>query len=258
MTVIFRQSTVDISNMVLSKRKRSASFDSAEILVSLNKRPRSPTLIKKSVVFDMSQNTTGVTDGIVIESDEDLLGVVGVDYYLEINNVLDKSSLWFSADELYEIRLREAEVVKSHRLNQYYTEQIAVVLSEAVRSIRKKTASTTASTSAASSLPLFKDSAEFLANSPARGLECQVVPCMRQRRHQVRTTFLKSQASLRRWTAPNDDATSSAITKRITPALQQQALSEHYQQLSRPSQRVAQLLGEGDARMAKQLLTVSA
>ena len=229
-------------------RKRSASCESAEMLVdvdspccSSNKRPRTPT--KKSVRFDMSQNTilsTAITMDYCSEDATDADSMDCDNTVVDSDTTIthkDKSNLWFSYEDLQDIRLREANVVKIHRFSEDYMEEVASLLGEACSSMK----ATIQQKQAAVDIHV---STEFLAKSAARGLECQIMPCIRQRRKQVVATFLKSQTSLQQWKAPQDG-------RHFTPDFQQQALSEHYQKLARPAQLLAQLLAAGDARVAQ-------
>ncbi|CAB9518075.1 expressed unknown protein [Seminavis robusta] len=150
-------------------RKRSSSAICCPIMFrSSNKRARTTTCTtsttcskqKKSVRFDMAQNTTEVVDRTHHDTD----------------------TLWFSAQELSKIRHREAHVLHNHRSSDYYVHQITQLLGMACHS------TTTSTTSVA-----IKDAISFVSSSTARGLEKEAVACVRQRRKQVIRTFLQSQ-----------------------------------------------------------------
>jgi hypothetical protein len=205
-------------------RKRSSSIcssESSEIFVeesSCKKSRRS-----KAVSFDLSHNTTSAPHYM----DEDV----------------DDITLWFSPNELYFIRVREAKIIKEARCSDEYIDQVSCLLELACATIQpanelklnNEGSDEDSFASDASSI----EAPMWISNSPARGLEREMLPCFRQRRKEAIRSFLKSQMALQSWRCPEG--------RGFSPDFQQRALSEYYQKLSRPAAYLAQLLGEGDA-----------
>ena len=234
---------------------------------SCHKRPRNALALpkqqqqqqqqqpKKAVRFDLFQNTSASTQFVLLaEEPQDTSWDTNnhknarcEDDNAELQDtstVLDRSLLWFSPEDLYDIRLREANVVKIRRFCDDYLQEVASLLGSAI-----STAGANKPTASPSSVPTIvpppaavEQHSDYLASSPARGLESQIMPCMRQRRKQVVTTFLKSQTSLSHYQRQEGG-------RSFPTDLRQRALSEHYQRLARPAQLVAQWLAAGDARV---------
>lgn len=76
-----------------------------------------------------------------------------------------------------------------------------------------------------------------LAKSSCRGLERDMMPCLRERRKQVRSSVLQHQKELKNRMAGDGTMDGEASS----------LLASHYQTLSAPDVRLAQLLGRGDA-----------
>ena len=85
------------------------------------------------------------------------------------------------------------------------------------------------------------DSPVWVANSPARGLERDIVQGFKQRKRRVVRKVLQSQQDLK--TARHD------VTGELATADQKtRLLSKQYQKWSHPMVRFAQLIAEGDAQ----------
>ena len=244
--------TTTIPSIQRSSRKRTFLAD-----VSCHKRPRNALALlkqqqqeKKTVRFDLFQNTCASTHFCLLEEPDHAFeshnnntsrdaSCYDNDAELQDCHVLDRGLLWFSPEDLYDIRLREANIVKIHRFCDDYQHTAASMLGLAISCAKPPTAATAAASCDA--VQANNNNSEHyyytLATSPARGLESQIMPCMRQRRKQVVTTFLKSQTSLSLY---------RPLT--LNADLRQRALSEHYQKLARPALLVAQWLAAGDAR----------
>ena len=149
---------------------------------------------------------------------------------------------WFSADELHEIRLREARLVGTYRHHDdYYQEQSMGLLSAAASNANSLTQTQA-------------QQAMFVAGNAARGLESQIIPCIRQRKKQALQAFFKSQHALQQWRGYDPN---TRVVCQLTPELQRQALSDHYHKLAAPAVRLAQLLAQGDAIAISGLTTTT-
>jgi hypothetical protein len=132
-------------------------------------RTVSPPVGKKTVRFDMDQNTT-----------------VQVPCCSTPNPNSDP--LWLSVQELHEIRHREATVLHRDCLrNDIYLDQITILLGMACNAPSVENLPRGAAATALS----------IVCNSPARGLEKEAMSCVRQRRRAVIQTFLKSQLAVK-------------------------------------------------------------
>lgn len=251
-TSVLHSSTTSIPSTPLQhakvkSHKRAGEGLSLLVDVPCHKRPR-PAIkqTKKAVRFDLFHNSCCSTECVILVEDEDssIKTTSASECWdgaeLEDRTVLNRDQLWFSADDLYKIRLREANIVKIHRFSDDYMEEAASLLGSAVRSVTLGVNTDKQQARA----PTAAEYGYYLAGSAARGLESQIVPCIRQRRKQVVTTFLKSQRSLANYRIPTDGSSFSVDW-------QQRALSEHYQKLAGPAQRVAHWLAAGDALVAR-------
>ncbi|CAB9525417.1 expressed unknown protein [Seminavis robusta] len=88
-----------------------------------------------------------------------------------------------------------------------------------------------------------------LANSPVRGLEREMAPCFRQRKRQVIANVLESQRALREWHQSNNNTDNKDMIDMKGAEL----MAAHYQKLTLPAVRFAQLLAQGDAQVAQRL-----
>ena len=187
-----------------ASRKRSvpslAASNSSDSTSEQQPHKKCRTAPRKSVRFDLSQNTQHASQLPPIDA-----------------LILD--ALWFSHEDLFQIRMREGGVIKVHKFCDYYIHQMTCLLGVACGACEESDDCT----------PQL-----FVAQSPARGLEKEVLPCVRHRRKEVIQTLLRAQRALQKH------------PQKFTPEFQQTALSQHYIRLARPSSRLAQLIAQGD------------
>lgn len=193
--------------LTASTRKRSVTFIAMGD-VQQQQQPQKKRRIasRKSVHFDLSQNKHHASSLTPLDA-----------------SVI--SALWFSPEDLQQIRFREANVIKIHKFCDYYLHQMTCLLGVACGACEDIIDDVTPQL--------------FVASSPARGLEKEVLPCVRHRRKEVIQTLLRSQRALQKH------------PQKFTLEFQQTALSQHYTRLARPATRLAQLIAQGD-RMALQ------
>ena len=224
------------------KHERSASIDSAETLVDTHiddacwKRPRKERRVhfaSQDTTFEFSCNMTTATATSSSTSAS-----------TSTSSTTDNNSkLWFTAQELHDIRKREAHVIYHHKTCSYYVDQVMALLGDACRTAG---GAADGAGAVAGAVSCNNDTSNnylhhnYLAQSMARGLEGQILSCIRQRRKQVLATFLKSQTSLQHYTTKDG--------RHFSKEFQQQTLSEHYQKLAQPAKQVARLLALADAK----------
>jgi hypothetical protein len=201
-------SSTSTSTSTSNKKRRALTMSPSSATHHKKARTVSPSIWKKTVRFDLEQNTT--------------LQLPCTSH----NTPTSSHDLWLSVQELHEIRHREATVLHRHCLrNDIYLDQIAVLLSMACNAptsggiLQAPRATVAAAVS-------------IVCNSPARGLEKEVMACVRQRRKLVIQTFLKSQMAVKAAAPPTD---------------QEATLAHHYIQLARPACRLARWIAQGDA-----------
>jgi len=214
-----------------SRKRRASSCDSScsssssQITVddgcsakrSCNSQRQGTNNTKKSVCFDLSRNTT--QRALLSQEDSD-------------HEAAFVQRCWFSPDELNQVLLREVRIVQTFSASDLYRQQVMQLLSN----VTHQDASTQV-----------EAPHQYVADSPARGLESQIVGCIRVRRKQVVQTFLKSQKGLSAWRGPAEGGSEEVM---LTADFQRHALAEHYQKLSAPAVRLACLLAQGDAHAA--------
>ena len=96
------------------------------------------------------------------------------------------------------------------------------------------------------------DATLALSSSHIRGLERETTVCFRQRKKQVVTNVLKSQASLRSWlqNRHRQDDNIPKMTEKESTEYSSRILATHYHKLAQPASRFARLLGMGDSQYA--------
>lgn len=147
---------------------------------------------------------------------------------VQLPSIASSHDLWLSVQELHQIRHREAKVLHSHCMgNDIYLDQITVLLGMACNAPATGNLQAPSATVAAA--------LSIVCNSPARGLEKEVMSCVRQRRKLVIQTFLKSQI----------------VVKAAHPSDQEAALCHHYRLLARPACRLARWIAQGDALVVR-------
>ena len=87
-----------------------------------------------------------------------------------------------------------------------------------------------------------EDACLALSSSHIRGLERETTACFRQRKKQVVTNVLKSQASLRVWKKNQHEKMNDKDIVEYASRI----LAAHYHKLAQPAGRFARLLGKGD------------
>lgn len=138
------------------------------------------------------------------------------------------ANVWWSGHEMLDIMSREKSAVSVMSFCcDHYTNEVLNVMKAA----RDKTHSVGTATS----------SSIWVANSPARGLERDIVQGFKQRKRQVIRKVLQSQRVLK---AGRHHVTG----QQAPPELRSQVLSTQYQKWCHPMVRFAQVLAEGDAQ----------
>lgn len=138
------------------------------------------------------------------------------------------ANVWWSGHEMLDIMSREKSAVNVMSFCcDHYTNEVLNVMKAA----RDKTHSVGTATS----------SSIWVANSPARGLERDIVQGFKQRKRQVIRKVLQSQRVLK---AGRHHVTG----QQAPPELRSQVLSTQYQKWCHPMVRFAQVLAEGDAQ----------
>jgi len=175
-----------------------------------------------------TDNTTGNSNG----NGKDKQGTIKTHVRLfERVEAEDIANLWWSGEEMFEIMTREKSAISvMSYCCQHYTTQVLCLMKIA----RGKTYMPGMATSE-SSAPL------WVANSPARGLEKDIVQGFKQRKRQVIRKVLESQRVLKsgRHEITGED---------VSADMQSRLLSNQYQKWSDPMVRFAQVLAEGDAQ----------
>lgn len=151
--------------------------------------------------------------------------------YFDRVDAADVANIWWSGREMLEIQSREKSAIGVMSFCcDNYSEQVLNVLKLA----RDKTC-LVGRAAIASEAPL------WVANSPARGLERDIVQGFKQRKRHVVRKVLQSQHDLQ--TVRHD------VTGELATADQKTRLLSHqYQKWSHPMVRFAQVMAEGDAQ----------
>lgn len=200
-----------------SKRKRALC---SEILVHPQEQPALKQPRRQShVTFALEQNQ--ISDKPILEED------------------VDDDQLWFTCDELRQIRVREACIVQNKRNSDHYMEQVSCLLEQVSSEDGTENDTNTNDRDIDDCSDTSLDAPLLIANSEARGLERETLATFRQHRKEAIQSLLKSQDALKRWRGAGD--------KQFSFEFQRRALSEHYQRLTRPSAKFAQLIGQADA-----------
>ena len=151
--------------------------------------------------------------------------------YFDRVEASDVSNIWWSGREMLEIQSREKTAIGVMSFCcDNYTAQVLNVLKLA----RDKTCLVGMAVATS-------DSPLWVANSPARGLERDIVQGFKQRKRQVVRKVLQSQHDLK---TVRHDVTGELAT----PDQKTRLLSHQYQKWSHPMLRFAQVMAEGDAR----------
>lgn len=144
----------------------------------------------------------------------------------------DVANLWWSGEEMLGIMSREKSAISVMSFCcDHYTSEVLNLMKIA----RDKTSLPGNATSESSS-PV------WVASSPARGLERDIVQGFKQRKRQVIRKVLESQRLLKM--GRHQETGESAPAE-----LQSQVLSTQYRKWSQPMARFAQVLAEGDAQV---------
>lgn len=200
--------------------------------------PTSTTPVRRTVRFELIEEVIDV-DGDATDSGsvnsancKDEQGTVKTHVRLfERVEAEDIANLWWSGEEMFEIMTREKSAISvMSYCCQHYTTQVLCLMKIARGKTYMPGNATTESPA-----PL------WVANSPARGLEKDIVQGFKQRKRQVIRKVLESQAVLKsgRHEVTGED---------VSPEMQSRLLSNQYQKWSDPMVRFAQVLAEGDAQ----------
>lgn len=152
--------------------------------------------------------------------------------FFERVEACDVANIWWSGEEMLEIMNREKSAVSvmSYCCDHYTSEVLNLM------KIARNKDSLPGMANAESSSPV------WVASSPARGLERDIVQGFKQRKRQVIKKVLESQRVLK-------SGRHHETGEEAPPELLTQLLSNQYQKWSHPMVRFAQVLAEGDAQV---------
>lgn len=184
--------------------------DAAEECSEEPRRKKARVIVKRKVSFELAD------DKIAIKT------------YIKVFDRVDAESiadLWWTGDEMLEISRREksASAVMSYCCDHYSAQVLSVLKIARGMAIEDVTA------------PL------WVASSPARGLEKEIVQGFRARKKQVIQKVLESQRMLKLGHLYDTGELAS-------PDVMSRLISNQYQKWSQPMIRFAQVLAEGDAQ----------
>ncbi|CAB9505933.1 expressed unknown protein [Seminavis robusta] len=200
----------------------SVTLPSLQTMATVQKNPT-----KKRVRFDLAPSETihDIASSTVVG--------VEINYYIDTN-------LWFSAQELQQIRARESMFIKlNRRYCEHYVQSVSSLFTKARQNISEQSSGDSLANNDNHVSPTVLS---LICQSPARGLERDVIPRFRLRRKEVIQKFLTLQAKL---------LIKEALLSTEEYECQQHALSLHYEKLARPSARLAQWLAVGDAHATR-------
>jgi hypothetical protein len=155
----------------------------------------------------------------------------------------DVANIWWSASEMGEIQAREksAVFVMSYCCEHYASQVLRILQTARTESLHPDEGGHQDETASAATATASPESV-WVANSPARGLERDIVAGFKKRKRQVIRKVLESQRVLQ--------TGRHKVTGEI-PSLdmQSQLLSVQYHKWSHPMVRFAQVLADGDAQV---------
>lgn len=194
----------------------------------------SPSIpVRRSVRFELQDDLDDDLSFVSTGSSQDDLRAVKTHVRLfDRVDAEDVADLWWSGEEMLEIMTREKSAISvMSYCCEHYTHQVLCLLKMARDSTSMPGRATTESTA-----PV------WVASSPARGLEKDIVQGFKQRKRQVIRKVLESQRVLK--------FGRHHVTGETAPLeLQSRLLSTQYQKWSHPMVRFAQVLAEGDAQV---------
>lgn len=217
---------VSMENLTCSKR---APVEQLRIARPLKKArlivvAAAPAAVRRTVHFEELQG-----ESVVGEKSATIKTHIRIYERIE---ACDVANIWWSGEEMWEIMNREKSAISvmSYCCGHYTSEVLNLMRMARDRSSIPGMATTE------SSSPL------WVASSPVRGLERDIVQGFKQRKRQVIRKVLESQRVLK--TGRHHE------TGEQTPLeLQSQLLSTQYKKWSHPMVRFAQVLAEGDAQV---------